>query len=225
MTKTAVIVADDHPVVRIGVRTILNAQPDFEVVAEARDGQEAIEQLNQYKPEILLLDLSMPNLPGLETLRELTRQSLSIKTVLLTGKISQKEILEALQLGARGVVMKEEVSSDLVTCLRAVANGQYWLSGKPVLNLIQVLNDLTAASTPAPKKTFGLTPRELQVTGLIVQGCTNKDVASECGITEETAKRHLKNIFDKTGVSSRLELAMFAVNHQLVAEAAAGQPI
>ena len=132
MTKTAVVVADDHPVVRVGVRAILNAQADFEVVAEAGDGQEAIEQLNQHKPEILLLDLSMPNLPGLETLRELTRQSLSIKTVLLTGKISQKEILEALQLGARGVVMKEEVSSDLVTCLRAVANGQYWLNGKPV---------------------------------------------------------------------------------------------
>ncbi|MBZ5722398.1 MAG: response regulator transcription factor [Acidobacteriia bacterium] len=225
MTKTAVVVADDHPVVRVGVRAILNAQADFEVVAEAGDGQEAIEQLNQHKPEILLLDLSMPNLPGLETLRELTRQSLSIKTVLLTGKISQKEILEALQLGARGVVMKEEVSSDLVTCLRAVANGQYWLNGKPVLNLIQVLNDLIAASTPAPKKVFGLTSRELQITALIVQGCTNKDVARECGITEETVKRHLKNIFDKIGVSSRLELAMFAVNHQLVAEAAAGQPL
>ncbi|MBZ5596866.1 MAG: response regulator transcription factor [Acidobacteriia bacterium] len=224
MTKTTVVVADDHPVVRIGVRNILNAQPDFEVVAEAGDGQEAIEQINRHKPRILLLDLAMPNLPGLETLRELTRQSLSIKTVLLTANISQKEVLEALQLGARGVVMKETVASDLVTCLRAVADGQYWLNGKPVLNLLQVVNDLSAASTPAPKKTFGLTSRELQLVALIVQGCTNKDVAGECGITEETVKRHLKNIFDKTGVSSRLELAMFAVNHQLVAEAAAGQP-
>jgi DNA-binding NarL/FixJ family response regulator len=222
MTRTAVIVADDHPVVRIGVRNILQAEPDFQLVAEAGDGQEAIEQINRHKPEILLLDLSMPNLPGLETLRELTRQSLSVKTILLTGKISQKEILEALQLGARGVVMKEAVASDLVTCLRAVVNGQYWLNGQPVLNLLQVLNDLTAASTPAPKKTFGLTSRELQIITLIVQGCTNKDVAAECGIAEETVKRHLKNIFDKTGVSNRLELAMFAVNHHLVEEAAAG---
>lgn len=218
MTRTTVLIADDHPVVRIGVRNILQAQPDFVVVDEAADGQEALRQVERHKPQVLLLDLSMPNLPGLETLRELTRQSSSIKTVLLTGKISEKEVLEALHLGARGVVMKEAVASDLVTCLRAVVNGQHWLNGKPVQNLMQVLHDLTQAAAPVPKKTFGLTDRELEVVNLIVEGCSNKDIGKLCGIAEETVKRHLKNIFDKTGVSSRLELAMFAVNHRLVAD-------
>jgi DNA-binding NarL/FixJ family response regulator len=218
MEKITVVVADDHPVVRIGVRIILQSQTEFEIVGEASDGRQALDLIQQLKPNILLLDLAMPNLPGLETLRELTRQSAHIKTVLLTGHIDRKDLVEALQLGARAVVLKDTVASDLVACLQAVANGRYWLDGKPVLNLIKVLDDLIAADSPAPKKTFGLTSRELQIVGLIVQGCTNKDVATECNITDETVKRHLKNIFDKSGVSSRLELAMFAVNHQLVVE-------
>jgi len=218
MEKITVVVADDHPVVRIGVRIILQSQTEFEIVGEASDGRQALDLIQQLKPNILLLDLAMPNLPGLETLRELTRQSAHIKTVLLTGHIDRKDLVEALQLGARAVVLKDAVASDLVACLQAVANGRYWLDGKPVLNLIKVLDDLIAADSPAPKKTFGLTSRELQIVGLIVQGCTNKDVATECNITDETVKRHLKNIFDKSGVSSRLELAMFAVNHQLVVE-------
>jgi two-component system nitrate/nitrite response regulator NarL len=218
MNKITVVVADDHPVVRIGVRNILHSQPDLEVVGEASDGQEALELIHKHAPAILLLDLAMPNLPGLETLRELTRQSTHTKTVLLTGHIDRKDLVEALQLGARAVVLKETVGSDLVACLQAVANGRYWLDGKPVVNLLRVLDDLIAAESPAPKKTFGLTPRELQIVALIVQGCTNKDIAAECSITDETVKRHLKNIFDKAGVSSRLELAMFAVNHQLVVE-------
>lgn len=218
MEKITVVVADDHPVVRIGVRNILQAQPDFEVVGEASDGQEALELIRQYAPSILLLDLAMPNLPGLETLRELTRQSARIKTVLLTGHIERKDLVEAMQLGARAVVLKETVASDLVACLHAVANGRFWLDGKPVVNLLKVLDDLIAADSPVPRKTFGLTPRELEIVALIVQGGTNKDIATDCRITDETVKRHLKNIFDKAGVSSRLELAMFAVNHQLVVE-------
>jgi two-component system nitrate/nitrite response regulator NarL len=218
MDKITVVVADDHPVVRIGVRNILHSQPDLEIVGEASDGQEALELIRQNAPTILLLDLAMPNLPGIETLRELTRQSAHIKTVLLTAHIDRKDLVEALQLGARAVVLKDTVASDLVACLQAVANGRYWLDGKPVVNLLKVLDGLIAAERPAPKKTFGLTPRELQIVALIVQGCTNKEIATECGITDETVKRHLKNIFDKVGVSSRLELAMFAVNHRLVVE-------
>jgi two-component system, NarL family, nitrate/nitrite response regulator NarL len=220
MEKITVVVADDHPVVRIGVRNILQSQPDFEVVGEASDGQEALNMIQQHAPNILLLDLAMPNLPGIETLRELTRQSARTKTVLLTGHIERKDLVEALQLGARAVVLKETVASELVACLQAVANGRYWLEGKPVLNLAKVLDDLIAADRPQPKKTFGLTPREFQIVALIVQGCTNKDVATECHITDETVKRHLKNIFDKAGVSSRLELAMFAINHELLVDIA-----
>lgn len=216
MAKHTVVIADDHPIVRIGVRNIVQSQPDFEVVGEAGDGQQALALIDRLQPSLLLLDLSMPSLPGLETLRELTTQSSAIKTILLTSSIHKKDVLEALQLGARGIVLKDTAATDLVTCLNTVVNGQYWLDGKPVVNLVKVLRDLMAAEEPVQKNTFGLTPRELEIIALIVQGCTNKDVSQECGITEETVKRHLKNIFDKVGVSSRLELAMFAINHQLV---------
>ena len=127
-----------------------------------------------------------------------------------------REELEALQLGARGVVLKDAAVEHLSACIRAVMQGQYWLEGRPVQNLVQVLRDLTAQTAPAPRKTFGLTARELEVVGLITEGCTNKDIAKTFGISEETVKRHLTNIFNKLGVGNRLELALFALNHNLL---------
>jgi len=216
MKKTTIVMADDHPVVRMGVRGILKNLQDFSVVGEASDGEEALAQIAAHNPDILLLDLSMPKLPGIETLRELTHRTTAIKTILLTAQIEKQTILEALQLGARGVVLKDAVTQDLVECLRTVRDGKYWIEGKPVQNLVQIIKDLMVTPPPEQKATFGLTPRELEIVGLIVQGCTNKEVASQCGITDETVKRHLKNTFDKLGVSSRLELAMYAINHHLV---------
>jgi DNA-binding NarL/FixJ family response regulator len=216
-----IVIADDHPVVRIGVKAILSSAPEFQVVGEAEDGKLALELIQKLNPDLLLLDLRMPNLPGLETLRELTQlPSVGVRTVLLTGEIDRRGILEALQLGARGVLLKESVASDLVQCLEAVVRGEHWLNGKRVLNLVQVLHDLMVEDSAPQKNSYKLTARELSVIRYIVEGCTNKDVARECGIAEETVKRHLKNIFDKTGVSSRLELAMFALNHSLVKEEA-----
>ena len=215
-TVTTIVVADDHPIVRAGVRNMLLSQPGFAVVGEAADGRQALDEIQKHKPDILLLDLNMPNLPGLETLRELTVQASATKTIVLTATIEKRQVLEALQLGARGILLKSAVAGDLLECIRTVSAGQFWMQGKPVINIVQVLKDLMDEMAQPPKKTFGLTARELQVVGLIAQGCTNKDISSECGISEETVKRHLKNIFDKVGVSSRLELALFALNHHLV---------
>ncbi len=217
-----IVIADDHPVVRIGVKALLSQVPEFQVIGEAEDGKVALDLIQRFTPELLLLDLRMPNLPGLETLRELTqRPELHVRTVLLTGEIDRRGLLEALQLGARGVLLKESVAVEMVECLRAVMRGEHWLNGKSVHNLVQVLRTLMAEEAEQPKNRYGLTAREISVIGYIVEGCTNRDVARECGIAEETVKRHLKNIFDKTGVSSRLELAMFALNHSLVKEAPA----
>jgi len=210
-----VLIADDHPFVRLGVRTLLTAQPDFRVVGEATDGDEAIHLAQQLKPDVLVLDLAMPRLPGLDALREVTAGTASVKTILLTSAIKSRQVLEALQLGARGVVRKDAVTDDLVNAIRTVVGGQHWLGGRVVTELVQALMELMAEAAPVAPKTFGLSPRELEVVALVVEGGTNKDFGSKLGISEETVKRHLTHIFDKAGVSSRLELAMFALNHGL----------
>jgi DNA-binding NarL/FixJ family response regulator len=212
-----IVVADDHPVVRFGVKNMLTSEPGFEVVGEANDGDEAITQTLELEPDILLLDLAMPKLPGLEAMRAIMNRSPRVKIVLLTSLISTQQVIEALQIGARGIVIKDSVASDLGESLRAVLSGDYWIGGKRVVNLLSALHELMQKAAAVPeKKTYGLTPRELEVVTCIVEGCSNKDIAKQFTISEETVKRHLSNIFDKTGVSTRLELALFAISHKLV---------
>jgi DNA-binding NarL/FixJ family response regulator len=216
VTPIKVLIADDHPVVRIGLRNMLQADNHMRIVAEARDGAEALNMVRTLRPDILLLDLAMPNMPGMDALRELTSESTATRTIVLTGLVDKRQILEALQLGARGVVLKDAVVEHLSACIRAVMQGQYWLDGRPVQNLVQVLRDLAAQTAPPSRKTFGLTGRELEVVTLITEGSTNKHIAVSFGISEETVKRHLTNIFNKLGVGNRLELALFALNHNLL---------
>ena len=211
-----VVIADDHPVVRVGLRNMLQSDHQMQIIGEARDGVEALSLARATTPDVLLLDLAMPKMPGMEALRELTTETTSIRTIVLTGMVDKRQILEALQLGARGVVLKDAAVEHLAACIRAVMQGQYWLEGRPVQNLVQVLRDLTAQTASPPRKTFGLTARELEVVTLITEGCTNKDIAKAFGISEETVKRHLTNIFNKLGVGNRLELALFALNHNLL---------
>jgi len=212
-----VVVADDHPVVRFGVKNMLESEPGFEVVGEAEDGDIAITETLELEPDILLLDVQMPRLPGLEALRAIMSKSPRVKIIMLTSTISTQQIIEALQIGARGIVLKDAVAGDLSKSMRAVLSGDYWIGGERVVNLVAALNELMKQAAAAPeKKTYGLTPRELEVVTCIVEGCSNKDVAKQFAISEETVKRHLSNIFDKTGVSTRLELALFAIAHKLV---------
>jgi two-component system, NarL family, nitrate/nitrite response regulator NarL len=214
--KIRVIVADDHPVVRIGVRNMLSDDNRIEVIGEATDGDEAISQVIQLEPDILLLDLEMPRMPGLEALRALMSDSLRVKILLITSTITSQQVVEALQIGARGIVLKNVLADHLRTAISTVHSGDYWIGGKRVVNLVGVLKNLMEKAAAPPPKTFGLTPRELDVVGCIVEGYSNRDIAKQFGLSEETVKRHLSNIFDKTGVSTRLELALFAISHQLV---------
>ena len=212
-----IVVADDHLVVRKGVIAMLSNEAGYEVVGEAEDGDDAITQTLELEPDVLLLDLAMPRLPGLEAMRAIVSRSSGVKIILLTATISTQQIIEALQIGARGIVEKGSVAGELTRSLRAVQSGDYWIGGERVANLVTKLRELTAkAAAGAERKTYGLTPRELEVVNSIVEGCSNKDIAKEFTISEETVKRHLSNIFDKTGVSTRLELALFAIAHKLV---------
>jgi DNA-binding NarL/FixJ family response regulator len=212
-----IVVADDHPVVRFGVRNMLRNEPGFDVVGEAGDGDDAITQTLELEPDILLLDLLMPRLPGLEAMRAIMTKSPRVKIVLLTGTITPQQIIEALQIGARGIVLKDSVAGDLSQALRAVLGGDYWIGGERVANLVKALQQLMAQAAAVPdRKTYGLTPRELEVVTCIVEGCSNRDIAKQFTISEETVKRHLSNVFDKTGVSTRLELALFTIAHKLV---------
>jgi two-component system nitrate/nitrite response regulator NarL len=211
-----ILLADDHPVVRIGVRNMLKAEGNFEVVGEASDGDEAITQTLELLPDILLLDLYMPRLPGLEAMRAIMSGSPRVKILLLTSTITTQQVIEALQIGARGIVTKDALIDQLTGAIASVMNGDYWINGRRVVNLVGALHELMQAAAVPERKTYGLTPRELEVVGCIVEGCSNRDIAKQFTISEETVKRHLSNIFDKTGVSTRLELALFAIAHQLI---------
>jgi two-component system, NarL family, nitrate/nitrite response regulator NarL len=164
-----------------------------------------------------LLDLAMPKHPGLEALRDLSNGGAnSVRVILLTAAAEKKEIVEALQLGARGVVLKDSATQLLLKAIHTVMAGEYWVGRESVSNLVLYLRTLVQSSgDEARQKKFGLTPRELEIVSAVVAGFANKEIAEYFKISEDTVKHHLSNIFDKLGVSTRLELALFAVNQSL----------
>ena len=211
-----ILIADDHTIFRDGLRRLLESEPEFQVTGEAADGAEALQLTQQLKPDILLLDLAMPRMPGLDTLRELSSQASPVKTILLTAAIEKRQIVEALQMGARGVIMKDAATTLLMKGIRTVMAGQFWVGREAVADMVTYLRDKAAQQPPPPGKAYGLTKRELEILSTIVSGLSNKEIAQKFSLSEDTVKHHLTNIFDKVGVSSRLELALFAINHRLV---------
>lgn len=205
-----IVIADDHAIFRDGLRRLLATQQDFTVIAEASDGKEAVALASQLKPDVLLLDLAMPRVPGMEALRELSRQEVAVRTILLTAAIQPFAVNTALQLGARGIVLKASSPELLLKSIRAVHEGQFWMGGEPVANW--------AKGGPLSTSGLGLTSREFEIVSAIKEGSSNREIASKLAISEETVKRHLSNIFSKLGVSSRLELAVLANEQNLGTE-------
>jgi two-component system nitrate/nitrite response regulator NarL len=213
-----VLIADDHQIFRAGLRKLLESEPGFDVVGEADDGATALALVQQLHPDFLLLDLAMPNMSGLEALRELATSGSTCQIVLLAAAIDKAQIVEALRLGARGVVLKDSATGLLFKCIRTVMAGEFWVGRESVADLVLYLRQFPPAVRTPAKKNFRLTPRELQVIATVVAGYPNKEIAQQFSISEDTVKHHLSSIFDKLGVSNRLELALFAINHHLVAE-------
>jgi two-component system nitrate/nitrite response regulator NarL len=222
MQRTRILIADDHPVFRQGLISIFRNESEFTVIGEATDGQEALKLIGELQPDILLLDLMMPRMTGLDTLRELWNAPNPARTILLTASIAKEQIVQALQLGARGIVLKDAPTEILFKSIRAVVSGKFWVGENSVTDLVEILHTYLppaaggADSSKDSKKNFGLTPRELDVVEAIVSGFTNREIAGKYAISEQTVKHHLRNIFDKVGVSNRLELALFAINHHLI---------
>jgi DNA-binding NarL/FixJ family response regulator len=212
-----IVISDDHALFREGLRKLLEAEPGMRIVGEAVDGEETVKVVGHLKPQILLLDLSLPKMTGLEVLGELSKLGIDTRTIMLTAAIEREQVVEALQLGVRGIVLKHCALQVLLKSIRCVNEGQYWVGQEGVSDLVHALRRMMPShNASGPRRNFGLSSRELQVIGLIVAGYTNKDLARELGISENTAKHHLTNIFDKLGVSNRLELVLYAVDNGLV---------
>lgn len=205
-----IVIADDHQMFRDGLRYLLEVEPGFVVVAEAADGLEAIQAVQRIEPDILLLDVAMPRMGGLEMLARLTGSA--TRTILLTAEIDPADLLRSMQLGARGVVLKESASRLLINGIHEVMSGRFLIGAGVADNLLDAVQQLATPNTPK----FGLTSRELDVIGAIVAGESNRVIAERLAISQQTVKHHLSRVFEKTGVSSRLELAIFAIKHNLV---------
>jgi DNA-binding NarL/FixJ family response regulator len=208
-----ILIADDHAVFRYGLRTLLESEPGFTVVGEAADGSEVAKLTSALKPAVLMLDLAMPGLTGIQVLRELASSEGDVRTIVLTAAIEEKQIVEALQLGARGILLKDAAIQLVTKCIEKVLAGEYWVGREAVKSLVDYLHGLkrnTERTTQPGLLKF--TPREQEIISAILAGCVNKEIAANLSISEDTVKRHLSNIFAKAGVSNRLELAIWSMN-------------
>lgn len=211
MSITLVLV-DDHPIILQGLQRLFEREGEFEVLRSCSGGDEALDAVRSGPPDVLVLDLKMPDRHGLDVLRTLRAEHRECRTVILTAAMRDDEIAQALELGVAGIVMKEASPAALVACVRAVHHGKRSID-RDILDRV---------SSDARKRSFGptgatpLTPREIEIVHLVTQGLRNKELANRLSITEGTVKIHLHNIYDKLGVDGRLELVLCAQQRGLV---------
>jgi two-component system, NarL family, nitrate/nitrite response regulator NarL len=212
-----ILIADDHPIFRCGLRMLLESEPRFKVIGQAVDGYEIIKLASSLKPDVLLLDLAMPRLTGLEVLRDMAVSERQIRTIVLTAAIEKAQIVEALQLGARGILLKDAAIELVTKCIDKVIAGEYWVGRETVIDLVAYLRSLERGpGAEVPQRMLVFTPREREIISAIVTGSVNKDIAAKLFLSEDTVKHHLSHIFAKAGVSNRLELAVWSMNQGLV---------
>jgi DNA-binding NarL/FixJ family response regulator len=216
-TNARICLISEITIYRESLRLLLDAEPGFQVVGAAADCAQAVKVARDSRPDVVLLDLATPNLPDADELGMLARACASAHIIVIVPALDKIEILEALRHGVRGVLLKVAPSDLLFRSIRAVAAGQYWIGRETVADLVQSLSSMPAstAAAPAPKN-FGLTARELDIVAALAAGCSNKEIAKRFAISEGTVKHHLTNIFDKLGLSNRLELVIFALHHRLI---------
>jgi DNA-binding NarL/FixJ family response regulator len=207
------VIADDHPIVLRGLQELFAQHDDIAIVASCVSGGEAIEAVERDRPDVLLLDLKMSGVSGLDVLRRLRDLGLPCRPVVLTAAASDDEVAEALDLGAAGLVFKDSSPASVVESVRQVAKGQSWID-RETLTRALASGRRTRGTRATPETT--LTPRELELIKLVAEGLRNKEIGSRLAITEGTVKIHLHNIYDKLGVDGRLELVLAAQHKQLI---------
>jgi DNA-binding NarL/FixJ family response regulator len=211
--------ADDHSIFRGRLKKQLQGEPDFLVAAEVSSPDEAVDLCQATPPDLLLLDIEMSGATGMSVLERVRPLRLPTKILILTAAISRADLVKALQLGARGAVLKDTPSALLFKSIRRVRAGEFWIGRDMVGDLVQALAAAERSTQARPQvlapRAFALTARELEIVSGVAAGYTNRQMAQKFGVAEDTIKHHLTSIFDKTGVSSRLELALFAIHHRL----------
>jgi two-component system, NarL family, nitrate/nitrite response regulator NarL len=225
-----VVIADDECMFRASLRQLLavpasvvrdvygvDVGDGFEVVGEASSGEETIETVGSARPDLLLLDVLMPRLSGLDALRAISTSCETTRTIILSGELDKSQLLMAVQLGARGVVLKDSATELLFEAMTRVVAGKSWVGPTLIADLMEVVRNLAHHPAGAARQQpFGLTPREREVLSLVVEGCPNKEIAQRFSVSEETIKHHLTRMFDKVGAANRVELALTATRSGLV---------
>jgi DNA-binding NarL/FixJ family response regulator len=212
--KSRILIADDHAVVRRGLRYVLDAEPDLEVVAEAGDGAEAVERTLAGGVDLVVLDVSMPRMTGLQAAAELSRRAPGVRCLMLSMHDSEQYFFEALRAGASGYVLKSVVDRDLVEACRAAMRGEPFLYPAAIAALIRDYLERARHGEAVPEDP--LTPREVEIVKLIAEAYTTEEIARELVISPKTVERHRANILAKLGMRDRVELTRYAVRRGLV---------
>jgi two-component system response regulator NreC len=208
-----ILIADDHGVLRAGLRALLNSEPDMQVIGEAADGHTAIQQAKALQPDVVLMDISMPDQVGLEVTRQLVAALPGIRVLILTVHEDRALLQEAIRVGAAGYIIKRAVESELVNAIRAAMQGDLYVH--PAMTRALLPQSLSP-STPAEEPVEPLTPRETEVLGLLAAGYTNREIAEELTLSVRTIESHRANLMGKLGLHSRVELVRYAAEHGLL---------
>ncbi len=215
-TTIRILIADGQPLFRDQIRTALEGEADFTIVGVVGDGVDAVRHTVESRPHVLLLDPAISELSGLEVLRALRQANIEVGTILLTTALEPAVMVEMLQLGVRGYVPRAMSTELLSKSIRKVNGGELWIGRKTMTHVVQALSAVARGFEIPAQKDFGLTRREHEILRLAVRGETNRGIARRLSIGQDTVKHHMTSIFDKTGVSSRLELALLAMHYRLV---------
>jgi len=214
-----ILLADDHPIFRDGLKQLLGLEKDFEVVGETGHGDDVIPAVEKYRPDILLLDLKMPGTHGLAVLQKMQAAGSETKVIVLTASEDKNEFVQAMKLGTSGIVLKQSATELLLKSIRKVYQGEIWLDSHTTAAVIRQFASgeevLLGATNGRSRERLPLSQREREIVTLVAQGFKNKEMAEKMFISEQTVKNHLHNIFDKLGVSDRLELALYAIHRKL----------